>query len=249
MMGYMGTGFAAAAIAAALVSAPVQAGTAEVQQALADPERSEADRALDASRKPAEVIAFSGIEVGAVVADFMAGGGYYTALLARQVGPEGRVYAVNPSGFHDPKVWEPVLRSNANIRVMPVAPQAMLIAPGSVDTIFTHLVFHDLYWESEQYRFPRLDVDFVLANWFAAVKPGGSVIVVDHVGPAGDPREVTQSLHRIDPATVIAAMSRAGFRLEERSDMLQRSEDDGAKNVFDPEIRGKTDRFLMKFRR
>ncbi|MXP48132.1 methyltransferase [Altererythrobacter luteolus] len=249
MIGYPRAGITAAAIVAALLAAPLQAGTADVQEALANPERSEAERALDESRMPAEVIAFSGIEEGAVVADFMAGGGYYTALLARQVGPDGRVYAVNPAGFHDPKVWAPVLRDNANIRVMPVAPQAMLIAPGSVDTIFTHLVFHDLYWESEQYKFPRLDVDFVLANWFAAVKPGGSVIVVDHVGPAGDPRKITQSLHRIDPETVIAAMSRAGFTLEKRSDMLQRSEDDGAKNVFDPEIRGKTDRFVMKFRR
>lgn len=240
------TGIAMAALAA---FSPATAGSADVAATLADPNRSAADRALDAGRMPAEVLAFADIKEGAVVADFMAGGGYYSQLLAEQVGPHGRVYAINPRGFHNANDWAPITAKYSNIRVMPVAPQNMLIAPGSVDVVFAHLVFHDLYWESEKFKFPRLDPDFVLANWFAGVKPGGSVIIVDHVGPKGDPRGVTAKFHRINPAITIAAMERAGFVLESQSDLLRRSNDDGTKNVFDPEIRGKTDRFMFKFRK
>lgn len=218
-----------------------------IDDALAAAGRSAADRALDEGRQPAEVLRFAEAKPGDVVADFMAGGGYYSALLADLVGRKGAVYAINPKGFHPAKEWEARLASHANLRPMPVDPRAMVLAPGSVDMIFTHLTFHDLYWESEQYAFPRLDVELMLANWFAAVKPGGSVVVIDHVGPGGDPRAVTGELHRIAPETVVAAMTRAGFVLQAQSDVLRRSNDDLAKNVFDPSVRGKTDRFMMRF--
>lgn len=237
----------AAAAMALIQPAPLLADKA--QDAVAAESRTDADRALDAGRQPTEVLRFSGIEAGQSVADFMAGDGYFTAMIADLVGPGGVVYAVNPVRFHNPEVWKQRLAAHANIRTMAVPPRAMQLAPGSVDTIFAHLVFHDLYWESERYEFPRLDVDGVLANWFAAIRPGGQVIVVDHMGPAGDPREVTGRLHRIAPDTVIAAMTGAGFRLTERSDMLRRSEDDHTHNVFDEEVRGKTDRFVMKFQK
>ncbi len=239
----------ALAMAGMLATGPSHAGSKSIDAAVASSARSDESRALDESRQPAAVLEFSGIESGDVVADFMAGGGYYTELIADVVGKNGRVYAVNPQGFHDAEAWAPISRRHSNIRTMPVDPRQMMIAPGSVDSIFTHLVFHDLYWESEKFKFPRLDPQMMLANWFAGVKSGGSVIVVDHVGPAGDPREVTAKLHRIDPARVIADMTKAGFVLEAQSDMLRRSTDDQSLNVFDPSIRGKTDRFVMKFRR
>mgnify|MGYP002145408416 CR=1 FL=1 len=119
----------------------------------------------------------------------------------------------------------------------------------SLDLIFTNLNYHDLYWESEKYKFPRVDVPPVLAGWFRAVKPGGHVVIVDHVGPAGDPREVANRLHRIDPERVKADMTAAGFVLEAESSVLRRSEDDHSKLVFDPAVRGNTDRFMLKFRR
>ncbi|UIP07077.1 methyltransferase domain-containing protein [Erythrobacter sp. SDW2] len=212
-------------------------------------DRSEADREQDEGRHPAEVLAFSGIERGDVVADFMAGGGYYTALLADLVGPKGTVYAVNPLSFHNPEEWEKRLAADKNIRTMVTDARAMQLAPGSVDSIFAHLVFHDLYFESERFKFPRLDVDFMLANWFAAVKPGGTVTIIDHVGAAGDTREIVNRVHRIDPQTVIRDMTKAGFKLVEQSDVLRRSNDDIGKSVFDEGIRGKTDRFMMKFQK
>jgi predicted methyltransferase len=82
------------------------------------------------------------------------------------------------------------------------------------------------------------------------VKPGGTVAVIDHVAkPGGDTREVVEKLHRIDPAVVRADFERAGFVLEAQSEMLRVPEDDHSKNVFDPSIRGKTDRFVYRFRK
>lgn len=238
--------FSVAALALAILpTAPACAD--EVDDAIASASRTEADRALDAGRMPEEVLRFSAVEPGDTIADFMAGGGYYSALLAELTGKKGMVYAINPVRFHPAKEWEGRLAVHGNIRPMAVDPRAMVLAPGSVDMIFAHLTFHDLYWESEQYAFPRLDVDAMLANWFAAVKPGGEVIIVDHVGPTGDPREVTDKLHRIAPATVEQAMQAAGFELAGQSDVLRRSDDDLSKNVFDEAVRGKTDRFVLKF--
>ncbi|KUO56440.1 MAG: hypothetical protein APF78_10980 [Sphingomonadales bacterium BRH_c3] len=239
--------YAAVAGLALVQAAPLLAD--EAQDAVSATSRTDADRELDAGRRPVEILRFAGIEPGASVADFMAGGGYYSAMIADMVGGQGVVYAINPVRFHDPAEWERRLAAHSNIRVMPVHPRSMLLAPGSVDMIFTHLTFHDLYWESERFEFPRLDEKMVLANWFAALKPGGYVIVADHVGPAGDPREVTQALHRIAPETVVSAMTRAGFELVAQSDMLHRSEDDHSLSVFDEAIRGNTDRFVMKFQK
>jgi predicted methyltransferase len=233
----------------ALVAAPLAAKPTDYARAVADPARSEADRKLDASRQPAEVLDFAGVAKGQAIADFMAGNGYFTGLMAAAVGPKGTVYAMDPPSFHDPKAWEKGPNARANIRILLAPVQAMKLAPASIDTMFAHLSYHDLYWESEKYKFPRIDVPAVLADWYRAVKPGGHVIVIDHWGPAGDPREVTDKLHRIDPDRVKADMAAAGFVLESESPMLRRSEDDRSKLVFDPAVRGKTDRFALKFRR
>nr|WP_298899363.1 methyltransferase domain-containing protein [uncultured Altererythrobacter sp.] len=238
------TGLASAAMASAT---PVWADPAD--DAVAAETRTDEDRALDEGRQPAGVLRFAAPAEGDIVADFMSGGGYYAAMLADMVGPKGAIYAVNPAGFHNAEAWEARAAAHRNIRTMPVNPRQMMLAPRSVDMIFTHLVFHDLYWESERFQFPRLDEKAVLANWFAALEPGGHVIVVDHVGPAGDTRQVTADLHRIDPATVVSAMQAAGFVLVDQSDMLRRSDDDMTKNVFDESARGKTDRFMMKFQK
>lgn len=217
--------------------------------AVADQSRSEADRALDEGRNPVEVLRFSGPKEGDVIADFMAGDGYYSALLAEIVGPMGAVYALNPAAFHNPEIWEARTDKHSNIRPIGTHNRAMVLAPDSVHMIFTNQTFHDIYWTSERFQMERIDERAILANWFAALEPGGHVIVIDHVGPAGDTRQVTADLHRIDPATVVGAMQAAGFVLVDKSEMLHRSDDDMTKNVFDESVRGKTDRFMMKFQK
>lgn len=240
---------AASCLAALIVAAPATAKPADFARLLSDPGRSAEARALDEGRMPAEVLDFAGFAPGAVVADYFAGNGYYTELLAGAVGPRGRVYAMVPPGGYKAEQWDRLRARHANVLPLVAPAQAMALAPASLDGIFTHLVYHDLYFVSERFQHPRLDVDAVLANWFAAVRPGGHVVIIDHAGPAGDTRAVVDRLHRIDPETVKADMTRAGFVLEAESSVLHRSEDRHELGVFDPSVRGKTDRFVLKFKR
>lgn len=233
-----------------LAAAPLLAKPAStIAGAIADPARGTKNRDLDAARMPAQVLAFLDLRPGMTVADYFAGGGYYTELFSRAVGPKGVVYAMDPASFYDAKGWEPVLTSHANVRLLVTQMDALQLAPRSVDLLFTHLNYHDLYWQSEKYHFGPVDVPAVLTGWFGAVKPGGHVVIIDHAGPAGDPRVVADKFHRIDPERVKADMTAAGFVLEAESSVLRRSDDDYSKDVFDPAVRGKTDRFVLKFRR
>jgi len=237
--------------AAMLAAAPVVAAAPDkaVAAAVADKSRLAENRKLDDGRRPADVLAFAQVKRGSTVADLLAGNGYYSEMLADLVGPKGTVIPMNPSGFHEPETWATITKAYPNIAPMVRPVNTIVLAPKSVDMIFTHLAYHDLYWQSEKFKFPRVEVDAMLVNWFSAVRPGGSIIVVDHVGPAGDTRELVEKLHRIDPAKVRADMERAGFVFDGDSGALRITADDHSKNVFDPAIRGKTDRFMMRFKK
>lgn len=229
-------------------AAPTPAGT--IAHALADPARSAANRALDESRKPAEILAFAGFKPGQVVADWGAGGGYYSELIADVVGPKGRVYALANPAYLKPGTLDVVAKAHTNVLVLAASPAAMALAPASLDAIFAHLEFHDLYLPAAHGgSTPARPVAATLANWFAALRPGGTVVIVDHVGPAGQPATVADTLHRIDPAQVKADMLAAGFVLDSESAVLQRNDDPHTAIVFDPALRGKTDRFALRFRR
>lgn len=209
-------------------------------RAIADPHRSADNLAMDEGRKPADVLAFAQIRPGEAVADFGAGAGYYSELIAAAVGKKGRVIALANPKYYKAEGWDKLRAAYPNIGLI-VSDNADL-APRSVDVLFSHLGFHDLF-------LPGRDPRPVLANWFTAVKPGGRVIVADHSGPAGDTSAIAGTLHRIDQAAVSAAMTAAGFVADGSSDALRRSDDAGTLNVFDPQVRGKTDRFLLRFRR
>lgn len=239
----------AAALCALVATQPLAAAPKDYAGAIADARRTEANRKLDEGRMPAQVLDFAGYKQGDVVVDFMAGGGYYTELLSRVVGPRGRVYALEPDVFYEAKVWQPLTKSHANVASLVAPVAAMQLAPGSIDGVFAHLVYHDLYWESEKYKFARVDPAPIVAGWFAALKPGGTLVIIDHVGPDGDPRAVVEKMHRIDPARVKADMAAAGFELVGESNVLHRSDDPHTAGVFDPSVRGKTDRFMLKFRK
>jgi predicted methyltransferase len=219
----------------------------QIDAALADPTRESDNRALDAGRMPAQVLAFARLRRGDAVGDWGAGGGYYSELIADAVGPAGTVYAIGIAANYDAKTWQPILAHHANIRPLFAAGEAQALAPGSLDVIFAHLEYHDLYWSSAKYHYPVRDVDAVLRNWFAALRPGGRVIVIDHVALPGDPRETAGKYHRIDPARVRADFARAGFVLDGESTVLHREDDPHSVIVFDPAVRGHTDRFVMRF--
>lgn len=243
----------------ALLATPVTAGAQtqaappDVAGALVYPGRAEADAALDSSRQPVAVLNFLGLERGDDVLDIMAGLGYYTEIIGHAVGPEGSVMAYNLPQFVSSdrarERWNGVIDRTGNVFLQSAqVPQAQW-GNAQYDFALLHLVYHDAYWESEQFKFERIDPAAMLAKLYTAMKPGGIVGVVDHVAdPGGDTRAVVDALHRIDPEVVKRDFAAAGFVLEGESDVLSVPEDH-SKNVFDPDIRARTDRFVFKFRK
>lgn len=239
-----------ALVAAAPAAAPM--GMAGVRAALADPAREAKLREMDASRKPAEVLAFLGVRPGMAVADMFAGSGYWTPLFARAVGPRGSVTAWQPLQMYKDKgkaeIDALVARTpGATLRTFPF--EAWQGPARAYDVALVNLDYHDMYWESAKYGIGRAEPGAFARAMYASLKPGGVVGIIDHVGPAGDTRAIVDKLHRIDPAVVKADFLKAGFKLDGESKILANPADDHSKNVFDPAIRGKTDRFFFRFRK
>ncbi|MFN3514308.1 MAG: class I SAM-dependent methyltransferase [Phenylobacterium sp.] len=237
-----------AAVAALALSTNAFAAPApHLTAAVADASRPDADKARDTDRKPAEVLDFAGVKPGDKVVDFIPGGGYFTRVLAKAVGPQGKVYAAAPPAS-SPDAQPAAAQIAAepgygNVQVIPLNPGAFA-APEPVDVIFTAQNYHDLHLK-------RLNVDVPAANksLFDALKPGGVLLVVDHAAVAGAPLEVADTLHRIDPAKAKSEIEAAGFVFEGESDVLRNPDDPKTASVFDPAIRGKTDQFVYRFRR
>jgi predicted methyltransferase len=207
--------------------------------------------AQDAARKPVEVLAASGIKAGDTVIDVMPGAGYYSELIGRGVGPKGKVLAIEPPRFlEDPKsveAWDALIKRQPNVVLVKSLPGDAQF-PAGLDAAFFHLTYHDLYWESEKFSFPRIEPAAFNARLFKAMKKGGNVIIIDHIGVAGmAPRQQADKTHRIDPALVRADLEKAGFRFAGESAILRTSGDNPETLVFDPKVRGKTDRFYYRF--
>ncbi|MBC7506139.1 MAG: class I SAM-dependent methyltransferase [Sandarakinorhabdus sp.] len=210
-------------------------------------------RALDASRKPAEVLKFLGLKRGDRVLDVMTGSGYYAEIIGNAIGSYGTVLAEEPTVFADDKsraVFAALVKRVPNVTRLEVMPADLDPPANNFDFTLMHLVYHDTYWTSEKYKFPAMEPGAMLKRLYAATKPGGIVGVIDHAAvPGGDTREVVDKLHRIDPAVVKADFARAGFKFEAESDLLHIAGDDHSKSVFDTAVKGQTDRFVMRFRK
>ena len=241
-----------AAIAALAFSAT--AGLAQtpanVAAAVADTARPATDTVHDVDRKPAEMLAFAGLKPGDKVVDLIPGGGYFTRLFSTAVGPTGVVYAFLPAefaGFHKGALPANGAHSDPirpNI-IFLTAPVNGLTIPEPVDVVWTSQNYHDLH---DSFAKPA-DLAQVNKAIFAALKPGGHYIVLDHAALPGSGLSATETLHRIDPAAVRAEVEAAGFVFESESNVLRNPADPHTAKVFDPTIRGKTDQFLFKFRK
>jgi predicted methyltransferase len=221
--------------------------------ALENPSRPEADRERDAGRHPAQVLEFFGIESGATVLDMFSGGGYYTEMLAHVVGDNGHVVShMNKVmlGFSGDE-FEMRHADNRlpNVEVLMAENNELDLDAGQFDAVIMTLNYHDLYWESEEYSWAKIEVENFLAELFEGMKPGATLGIVDHYAVAGAPSETGSTLHRIDRGIVIAEVEAAGLVLDGESDLLRNTDDDRSKLVFDPEIRGKTDRFILRFKK
>lgn len=243
-----------AAAPAAPVAPPVEhvkvTAPPELSALLAAPDRSAEDRALDEGRKPAELFAFAGVKPGMHVAEIGAWQGYTAELLARAVSPNGIVYAEDPPDFdkYTHKTWDERAKRSVFSRIVRVArPYADPLPPETppLDVVFSILFYHDMVW---------LEVDRAKMNdaIFRSLAHGGQLIVVDHHARPGDGVRVAKSLHRIEQSVVVDELRRAGFVLEADADFLRHPEDARDWTCSDeapPEKRGKSDRFVMRFRK
>lgn len=244
-----------ASIAAFLLASPPLA-TADIPvhiaAAVAAPERSAKERERDVRDKPAELMAFAGIRPGMKIADVFGGGGYWTELLARAVGPSGSVTLVNNSpywnyGREDLKTRFTDNRlPNAKLRV--VETRALDLGRAQYDMIVIFMSYHDFYWVEEDGGWPAIDADIFLRQLYDALKPDGRLLVVDHSAVAGSGSSAAQNLHRIEEAFAKNDIETHGFKLEKTWDGLRHPGDDLTKLVFDPAVRGKTDRYTHLYR-
>jgi predicted methyltransferase len=243
-----------AAAAAAALSAPgaFAAPSPAVTAAVADAHRPAADTALDAARKPAEMLAFTGVKAGDTVVDLIPGGGYFTRLFAKAVGPRGVVYAVGgpPRPSTDPAKPAATPAQDtiaadpayANVKSIHIPLAGGLKVPAPADVVWTSQNYHDVK------NIPDVDMLAFNKSIFDALKPGGVYVVLDHVADPATPNP-TSTVHRIDPAVVKREVEAAGFRFVGESDALRNPADDHAKGVFDPSIRHHTDQFVYKFQK
>ena len=234
-------------LAPAAWAAPIPAAIAA---AVADKTRPEADTKRDADRKPAEVMAFIGVKPGDKVVDMIPGGGFFPRLFSDVVGPKGAVYAFTPAEFA--KFVKAGLPANGahpdaarpNITFL-TSPINAFSAPEKLDVVWTSQNYHDLH---DSFAAPS-DLAVVNKQVFAALKPGGVYVVLDHSAVPGSGLTATDTLHRIDAATVRKEVEAAGFKFDGESKVLANPADPRTASVFDASIKGKTDQFIYKFRK
>jgi predicted methyltransferase len=234
--------------AAAAAEAPPPNARQALSAALNDPERA-MHRPADERRKPAQLIAFAGVKPGDRVLDLIPGDGYWTRIFSKLVGPRGKVYAVWPEAYAKLAAGNvATLRtlsasSHYGNIVTEVQPTTRLTAPERLDVVWTSQNYHDY---PDPFMGPT-DPAVLNRAVYAILRPGGTYMVIDHEAPAGSGMRDTDTLHRIDPAIVIAQVKAAGFRYAGRSRILANPKDPLTVKVFDPSIRGHTSQFALKF--
>jgi predicted methyltransferase len=216
-----------------------------VSSAVSDAGRPDADKQRDADRKPAESIAFAGVKPGDSVLELLGSGGYYTRILSKTVGPKGHVYTTVPEAMMAarPTAADGLKALAAdpaylNLTVL-VQPDGAPAAPAPVDVVFTALNYHDLHNPGP---FGAGDMAGFNKAVFAALKPGGSFIVIDHASAPGTGVTMTGKLHRIDPDVVKSEVTAAGFTFAGSSNALQKPDDDFTAHSTD-----KDTQFIFRF--
>ena len=240
----------AVSIAAAAMAAAVQAQTlvhdpkpsAAVTAAVGDAGRPAADTMRDDNRKPAQVVAVSGLKPGQTVVELGSSTGYYTRILSKTVGDKGKILAIigaQPPG--QAERMKPITDAYPNVSAVVDDMTKLSNVPGKVDMVWTTDNYHDFH--------NRLDMAAFDKAMFDVLKPGGIFLVEDHAAAPGAGATVTNTLHRIDPETVKQEVTAAGFKLIRTSDVLANPADDHVKRNAEADIRGHTDRFIFVFQK
>lgn len=233
-------------------SAPPSPEISVYEAAVASSARPDTDRSRDPDRKPAAVLEFLGIQPGMTVLDMYTGGGYYAELLSHVVGTEGKVVAQTNNaylGFVGDAFKQRFDSGRLeNVDILMAENNELSLPENSLNAVMLVLSYHDVYHVDAENGWPQIDKQAFLAELRKGLKPDGFIGLIDHHAEAGSPSETGTTIHRIDPAIVIADLEAAGFVLDAESDLLRNPNDDLSKIVFAPELRGKTDRFLMRFK-
>ncbi|MBS0380697.1 MAG: class I SAM-dependent methyltransferase [Proteobacteria bacterium] len=221
-----------------------------IRDAVADHARPETDTAQDADRKPAETLDFAGVRPKMQVGELLPGSGYYTRLLSAVVGPKGHVFAIVPPKRPDAAADAPSRAERlapitsdahyANVSVITTR-LATLALPSDLDLVWTSRNYHDFHNVKDT---NVADLDRAV---FAALKPGGVFLVLDHAAEAGSGLRDTATLHRIDAAAVRQEVESAGFHFAGSSNVLYNKADDHTTKVFEGSVKGHTDQFILKF--
>jgi len=253
-MQVMAVTFVAAAVAFGVIAFAAEGRLPNVSAALAaavaDSSRPDSDTTRDAERKPEQTLAFSGLEPGDRVADYVADAGYFTRLFAGVVGSKGHVYAVEPTAFFKFEHFVKAVAelqgyavTHPNVTVTTAAALEGVKFPEKLDLFWISRNYHDLH---DKFMGP---VDTVAFNKsvYEALKPGGLYVVLDHSAAPGAAADVTETLHRIEPSTVRREVEAVGFKFDSESSILANPADPRTAKVFDPTIRGHKDQFILKF--
>lgn len=221
-----------------------------ITAAVANPARPQADRNHDGARKPIDTLKFSGVKAADAVADFNAGAGYFTRLFSDVVGSNGHVYAIEPVEIQryiakSTVELQDFAANHRNTTVLVETALESLRLPRKLDLFWISQNYHDLH---NKY-FGPVDIAAFNKAVFDALKPGGAYVVLDHAAAPGAPTDVTETLHRIDPATVRREVEAAGFLFDRESQILANPADPHTITVFDKSIQGHTDQFILKFRK
>src|SRR5246127_143698 len=247
-----GTVYRRTLLIGALVSLAISAASGAWAQApdyeaiVAAPDRTDGDRQADQRRQPAKMLAFTGVQTGMKVLDMEANAGYSTELLARAVGPTGTVYAQDPASIierfvkdkFDTRAQKPAMKNVVHvIRDFddPIPPEAT-----NLDMITFFFAYHDV-------TYMPVDRSKMNAKMFAALKPGGYLIIADHSAKKGDGINVAHTLHRIEEATLKQEIEAAGFKLAAEGDFLRHPEDPRDAKVFRPAV--PVDEFVLKYQK
>ncbi|HEX3949100.1 MAG TPA: hypothetical protein VHW95_04540 [Steroidobacteraceae bacterium] len=223
-----------------------------ISRAIADPRRPVEQVKLDATRKPAQLIAFAQLKAADAVADFMPGNAYFTRIFSGVVGARGHVYAFLPAEQLANCAPKEVAGTQAlshdssytNVSVISDS-SANFRTPRALDLIWTAQNYHDLH---DSFMGPA-DVAALNRAFFRALRPGGVFLVIDHAAAIGSGVRDTETLHRIDPGTLRTEIEAAGFVLEAQSGLLRNPQDDHTLSVFDGRVRGRTDQIIYRFRK
>lgn len=208
---------------------------------------------LDQGRKPAEVLQFLGLRRGMSVLDLFGANAYWAEITAPVVGQSGHITVWMPNQFLSDKSrqsFASFMASHPNVSLISSPFEAPNLPKNYADFVILNDNYHDTYWQNSKLKLPQMDPHAFLTAVYAAMKPGGVIGVIDHVANANaDTRATVDKYHRIDPDVVKADFRRAGFVFVASSDLLRNPEDPHTAEVHDPSIKGRTDRFIFKFKK